>query len=347
MERFSTQSSGANQAPTQARQATVTTTARLHFGFLDPSGRGKHPFRSLGLSIDRPRTKLVLQRAPNFRVSGAERDRAERYLRSMAEGCGVRQAYALHVEEAIPPHAGLGSGTQLALAVGSAFAVLEGFELSPREIAARLQRGARSGIGIATFEGGGAVLDEGPRHGKLPELISRVPFPPAWRLLLILDAGYGGLAGASERAAFETLPDFPESESETLRRRITERALPAIAAGDFKRFCDEIDHLQSCMGSYYAPVQGGAYASPHVSAVLDWLRREGMTGLGQSSWGPTGFAFVASETDGKALLEEAEGLHRQPGLSFALARGNNEGAKIEADCTKFSKPRNRGTSSSR
>jgi len=329
MERFSAQSRDANQAPQQARQATVTTTARLHFGFLDPSGRGKNPFGSFGLSIDRPRTKLTLEPAPDFTVSGAERDRVERYLRSIAEICGVRQAYALRTEEAIPPHAVLGSGTQLALAVGSAFAAVENIRLSPQEIAARLQRGTRSGIGIATFAQGGAVLDAGPCQGKLPELVACVPFPPHWRVLLILDASYRGLAGASERAAFEILPNFPESESEALRQRITERALPALAAGDFKTFCEEIGYLQSCMGSYYAPVQGGAYASPRVSQVLDWLRSKGLTGLGQSSWGPTGFAFASSEAEGSALLQEAQARHSRPGLSFSLAQGNNEGAKIE------------------
>ena len=329
MERFSARSRDANQAPPQVRQATVTTTARLHFGFLDPSGRGKNPFGSFGLSIDRPRTKLTLEPAPDFTVSGAERDRVERYLRSIAEICGVRQAYALRIEEAIPPHAGLGSGTQLALAVGSAFAAVENIRLSPQEIAARLQRGARSGIGIATFAQGGAVLDAGPCQGKLPELVACVPFPPHWRVLLILDASYRGLAGASERAAFEILPNFPESESEALRQRITERALPALAAGDFKTFCEEIGYLQSCMGSYYAPVQGGAYASPRVSRVLDWLRSKGLTGLGQSSWGPTGFAFASSEAEGSALLQEAQARHSRPGLSFSLAQGNNEGAKIE------------------
>jgi predicted sugar kinase len=272
MERFSAQSRDANQAPPQARQATVTTTARLHFGFLDPSGRGKNPFGSFGLSIDRPRTKLTLEPAPDFTVSGAERDRVERYLRSIAEICGVRQAYALRIEEAIPPHAGLGSGTQLALAVGSAFAAVENIRLSPQEIAARLQRGARSGIGIATFAQGGAVLDAGPCQGKLPELVACVPFPPHWRVLLILDASYRGLAGA---------------------------------------------------------VQGGAYASPRVSRVLDWLRSKGLTGLGQSSWGPTGFAFASSEAEGGALLQEAQARHSRPGLSFSLAQGNNEGAKIE------------------
>jgi len=329
MERFSAQSRDANQAPPQARQATVTTTARLHFGFLDPSGRGKNPFGSFGLSIDRPRTKLTLEPAPDFTVSGAERDRVERYLRSIAEICGVRQAYAVRIEEAIPAHAGLGSGTQLALAVGSAFAAVENIRLSPQEIAARLQRGARSGIGIATFAQGGAVLDAGPCQGKLPELVACVPFPPHWRVLLILDASYRGLAGASERAAFEILPNFPESESEALRQRITERALPALAAGDFKTFFEEIGYLQSCMGSYYAPVQGGAYASPRVSRVLDWLRSKGLTGLGQSSWGPTGFAFASSEAEGGALLQEAQARHSRPGLSFSLAQGNNEGAKIE------------------
>src|SRR4029453_11533126 len=322
MKRFSAQSREADEALSRLQRATVTTTARLHFGFLDPSGRGKRPFGSFGLSIDRPRTKLMLERARDFTVSGAERDRAERYLRRIAESCGVRQAYALHVGEAMPPHAGLGSGTQLALAVGSAFAALEGIRFSPQEIAARLERGARSGIGIATFEAGGAVLDGGPRPGRLPELIARVLFPPAWRVLLILDASYSGLAGANERAAFEALPGFPESKSEALRRRITETALPALAAADFKSFCSEICHLQSCMGSYYAPAQGGgANISPRVGAVLDWLRGKGLTGLGQSSWGPTGFAFVASEADSKTLLEEAQALYRGPGFTFILARG--------------------------
>jgi len=329
MERFSAQSGDANQAPTQARQATVNTTARLHFGFLNPSGRGKHPFGSFGLSIDQPHTKLVLERSPDFTVSGAERDRAERYLRSIAESCGLRQAYALRILEAIPPHAGLGSGTQLALAVGSAFVALEGIKLSPQAIAARLERGARSGTGIATFVQGGAVLDAGPCQGKLPELVARVSFPPHWRVLLILDASHSGLAGANERAAFEALPDFSESESEALRRRITEKALPALVGADFKTFCEEIGHLQSCMGSYYAPVQGGAYASPRVSRVLDWLRSKDLTGLGQSSWGPTGFAFASSEAEGSALLQEAQARHSRPGLSFSLAQGNNGGAKVE------------------
>jgi len=328
------QSPGASEAHLPSRQAAVTTTARLHFGFLDPSGRGTRPFGSFGLSLDRPRTRLTLKRARAFKTSGPERERAERYLKSIAASsiaasCGVAEAYELHIEEAIPPHAGLGSGTQLALAVGSAFAAVEGLCLDPQEIAARLGRGGRSGIGIATFAAGGAVLDTGPGAGTLPRLVSRVPFPPAWRVLLIFDAGSKGLAGASETAAFNSLPDFPESETAELYRRITQAALPALAEGDFKIFCEQVGYLQACMGAYFSPLQGGAYQSAQVSEALDWLRSEGVTGLGQSSWGPTGFAFAASEAEGQALLARLHARTDSASLRFALAQGCNEGAAVE------------------
>jgi beta-ribofuranosylaminobenzene 5'-phosphate synthase len=329
MEAFSAQSNHDGEAWRRPRHVVVTTTARLHFGFLDPSGRGPRPFGSFGLALDRPATRLTLKRAEAFAVTGNERERAARYLNSIAASCGVDRAYELRIAEAIPPHAGLGSGTQLALAVGSAFAALEGLTLKPEEIAARLGRGLRSGIGIAAFAQGGVVLDGGPRQGALPELISRLPFPPHWRVILIFDADSSGVAGASETAAFETLPDFPASKTEELYRRIADSALAAVAAADFKTFCEQIGYLQACMGAYFAPLQGGLYTSKRVSDALQWLRSEGITGLGQSSWGPTGFAFVASEHEGQALLGRLGAQIRRPGLGFMLAQGRNEGARIE------------------
>jgi predicted sugar kinase len=83
------------------------------------------------------------------------------------------------------------------------------------------------------------------------------------------------------------------------------------------------------MGAYFAPWQGGAYVSPQVAAALGFLRKEGIVGLGQSSWGPTGFAFVEDEAQGAALLGRLRNRCRYPALCFALARGRNEGAKVE------------------
>lgn len=307
---------------------TVATTARLHFGFLDPSGRTSCPFGSFGLSLDRPWTRLTLRHAREDAFSGPEAGRAARYLRAIAEAHGVDNAYWLDISEAIPSHAGLGSGTQLALAVGAAFAALEGLDLSPPDIAALLGRGARSGIGIATFETGGAVLDSGPCDGALPQLVARVPFPRSWRTLLIFDPETKGLDGAEEIAAFEASPAYSEDARAALEARIVERALPALETQDFGVFCEEVGYLQARMGDYFAPRQGGIFTSPRVGVVLEALRAAGVTGLGQSSWGPTGFAFAESESDATRLFEIASEADTSAALQLVLAEGRNEGAEI-------------------
>jgi beta-ribofuranosylaminobenzene 5'-phosphate synthase len=322
--------SGADGVPAPCEFVSVNTSARLHFGFLDPSGRGPNPFGSFGLAIDRPQTRLSLRRAANSQVSGTDCARAEPYLNAIAASFGLNPLYHLHLDEVIPAHAGLGSGTQLALAIGSAVAVLEGLPLDLGEIAARLERGRRSGIGIGTFGRGGAVVDGGPQNGRVPEVLWRVRFPDAWRVLLIFDPAETGVHGENEVAAFAGLPDFTESETTELTRRILEAALPALAAEDFETFCAEIGYLQQVMGTYFGPIQGGPYVSAGVSAALKGLARDGVTGLGQSSWGPTGFAFASSETEGEALLAAARDYAEGAELRFELARGRNDPAIVEA-----------------
>jgi beta-ribofuranosylaminobenzene 5'-phosphate synthase len=320
---------GADRFAAPCDLVAVSTSARLHFGFLDPSGRGIRPFGSFGLAIDRPKTILTLCRGSRFQVTGAECARAEPYLRSIAASFGLTWSYHLHLDEVIPAHAGLGSGTQLALAIGSAVATLEGLPLDLNEIAARLDRGKRSGIGIGTFGQGGAVLDGGPVDGTLPSVLCRLSFPSAWRVLLIFDPAETGVHGADEAAAFAALPDFPEAETTDLTRRILLGAMPALAEEDFNAFCEQVGYLQKKMGAYFAPPQGGPYVSAGVAAVLEGLAANGVTGLGQSSWGPTGFAFAHSEGEAQALVAAARAHAGLAKLRLELARGRNEPAVIE------------------
>jgi beta-ribofuranosylaminobenzene 5'-phosphate synthase len=324
--------SGATAARAPCDRVSVNTSARLHFGFLDPSGRGARPFGSFGLALDRPRTRLTIRRGAEFLVSGVDCARALPYLRAIAASFGRSPAYHLQLDEVIPSHAGLGSGTQLALAIGAGAARLEGIRVDLAEIAMRLDRGKRSGIGIGTFAEGGAVLDGGPGAGTLPPVLCRLPFPQAWRILLIFDPNSTGLHGIEETAAFASPPDFPESDTAELCRRVLLSALPALAESDFKAFSAEIGYLQASMGAYFAPLQGAAYVSPDVAHILGWLAQQGVSGLGQSSWGPTGFAFAASEAEGKALLMVARARAQAAGsaLRFELVRGRNDPARIEA-----------------
>jgi beta-ribofuranosylaminobenzene 5'-phosphate synthase len=320
---------GADRVPRTCDLVSVSTSARLHFGFLDPSGRGERPFGSFGLAIDRPKTTLTLRRDNDFKITGVDCGRAAPHLCSIAASFGLTSLYHLHLDEVIPAHAGLGSGTQLALAIGSAVATLEGLPLDLNEIAARLDRGKRSGIGIGTFGQGGAVLDGGPGDGTLPPVLARISFPSAWRVLLIFDPAETGVHGAEETAAFTALPDFPQAETADLTRRILLGAMPALAEEDFNAFCEQVGYLQKKMGAYFAPMQGGPYVSVGVADVLEGLAADGVTGLGQSSWGPTGFAFAESEAEGQALLNAARAHAGSAKLRFELARGRNEAATIE------------------
>jgi beta-ribofuranosylaminobenzene 5'-phosphate synthase len=319
--------SGANKALTPCEAVTVKTTARLHFGFLDPSGRGPNPFGSFGLALDRPQTRLTLSRGEDWRVEGPEAERAERYLRTLAATAGLETPYQLGIDTVITPHAGLGSGTQLALAVGTAFARLEGVALSPAEIATLLGRGARSGIGIGTFTDGGLVLDAGPQGGALPPIRARLSFPDDWRVVLVFDESRAGLSGLDEVSAFATLPEFPARATAALAGRV-DTALASVETGDFDGFAAEVGALQAAMGEYFGPLQGGPFVSPGIASIMGRLRAAGVKGIGQSSWGPTGFAFAPSQAEAVALLDAigADGAHA--GLRFEIAQGRNSGAEI-------------------
>jgi beta-RFAP synthase len=320
----------ANADATVAR-VTVTVPARLHLGFVDLNGELGRRFGSLGIAIDTPRTRLSLGRGERLAAEGADAARAQRHLETLIERYRLDRRLDLRIDESIPNHVGLGSGTQLALATGAAVGRLFGLDLDARAIAGLLDRGARSSIGIATFEQGGVVLDGGRGDtDEPPPVLSRLPFPEHWRVLLIFDHSRQGLHGPEEAAAFRRLPPFPSAQAAHLCRLVLMVALPGLAEADLDRFGAAVAELQRAIGDYFEPVQGARFSSRSVAAVLAWLEAEGIVGIGQSSWGPTGFGLIGSEADAAALLAAAR--RRWPpdsGLSFAISRGRNRGADIE------------------
>ena len=303
--------------------------ARLHLGFLDLNGGLGRRFGGIGLAIGGLRTRIAIEAAAHMRVEGPERERAGRILDTMRPALDLRGAYHLTVEETVPAHAGLGSGTQLALAVAAGVRTLHGMPLDIRGDAVRLGRGARSGAGIGLFEHGGLVVDGG--HGAAhtaPPVVSRIPFPARWRVLVVLDPHRQGVHGADESAAFAALPPFAGDQAARLCRLVLMKALPALAEADIASFGAAIKELQAVLGDYYAPAQGGhRFTSPAVAAWLDLLDRAGAHGIGQSSWGPTGFAFAASPTRPNGSPDRAPGSEEpgsgHPRLPGAQSRRGN------------------------
>jgi beta-ribofuranosylaminobenzene 5'-phosphate synthase len=315
----------------EARSVVISAAARLHLGFLDLHGGLGRRFGSIGLSIDGPRTRLSLERTSAPRAQGPDSERANAHLAVLSSRFGAKHAYALTVHEAIPAHVGLGSGTTLALTVAAAFRRLEGLRIDMREDVRTLSRGERSGVGIAVFRKGGFVVDGGRSSVTAePPIVARLPFPRNWRILLVQDASRRGIHGDEERAAFSALGPFDETEADRICRLVLMQLLPGLAERRILPFGEAVRAIQERLGDYFAPAQGGRrFASPEVARALDALRREGAHGVGQSSWGPTGFAFAESHAEAKRLRDALrhDGVGRS--LDISIRQALNSGARIE------------------
>lgn len=307
----------------------ATAPARLHLGFLDLNGSLGRRYGSIGLALDKPETRLVVHHAPHHSADGPESDRALRLL-SRFSSKGPRGGYSVTVEEAIPAHAGLGSGTQLALAIGAAVARLEGQILTPYGLAQLGERGARSGIGLAAFANGGFIVDggRGPRDSA-PPVTLRSDFPEDWRALMILDPTRAGVSGDAETQAFRALPPFPDTAAAHICRLVLMKLVPGMKETDLATFGAALTEIQEVVGAHFALAQGGSpWSSPPVGELAGRMRAMGATGIGQSSWGPTGFAFVENQEAAERLYHSLVEGAKAVGLEIIIARGRNSGAQI-------------------
>ena len=316
------------------RGVQVTASARLHLGFLDLAGDLGRRFGSIGLAIDAFETRVQLREAPSFEVLGHERERSARLARRIAESLGLGADKQLIVSSAIPPHAGLGSGTQLALAIAAAFRTSARLPLDTREDARLLDRGARSGVGVALFERGGLAVDAGRGpNTEVPPVVAQLNFPRDWRILLILDPRLEGAHGAAETRAFAQLPRFPADAAAEICRCTLMQILPGAAEQDLDAFGDGVARVQELVGDHFAQAQGGGrFTSAAVGHVAARLKALGARGIGQSSWGPTGFAFASDPSHAEFLAQRARA-ERELGVEIKICKARDHGAEVceEAD----------------
>jgi len=330
----------ANNNNNPASEISIKSTARLHMGFFDLHGGLGRKFGSIGLSLATPTIELSAQMSSQLQVEGITSvvDKVATIAQQFITKLNLSGSVRFNIRQHIPEHAGLGSGTQTALAVGAAISQLYKLNLSTAQIAELTGRGGRSGIGIAAFDYGGLLIDGGRAartntslsklSSNVPPLLARYDFPEDWRVLLILDASQPGIHGEVEREAFKQLPEFSESLAAHLCRYVLMQAMPAIVEQDLTAFGFAIQELQSHVGDYFAPAQGGRYASPQVGAVLQALQNMGVACFGQSSWGPTGFAVFENELEAEKHLQQLETMFLDSHLSWKICSARNAGAEI-------------------
>jgi beta-ribofuranosylaminobenzene 5'-phosphate synthase len=277
----------------------VHAPSRLHFGLLTgPGGRpdaSGRRFGGAGLMIREPGVQLTVRAAATWKSDGPLAERALAFAQQFTRSFRDPDAHAfhIHVEKCAPEHAGLGTGTQLGLAVARGVALATGRpHTDAAALAERIGRGQRSALGSHGFDRGGFLVDggKGP-HTAIAPLIARVDFPEDWKIVLVVPEGEQGLHGVSETQAFEEASAAPEN-SDRLCRLLLLGMLPALAEHDLPAFGEALYEFNRRAGEMFRPLQGGTYAGAKVAAVVDFVRRNGVAAAGQSSWGPAIFAIV-------------------------------------------------------
>jgi len=310
---------------------SLITGARLHFGLLVQGPPSQWTYGGLGMMIDQPGFALRV-RFSETNVFHATPPTAAR-LEQMTARClppGAKVPVEITLTSEIPAHAGLGSGTQLGLALAAALSRLHGEPPPPvSELANRSGRAERSAIGTVGFEAGGLIA-QGSRadDGTLRPVVTRCDFPPDWRFVLVRPREHQGLFGESERNAFREMPPMPDAQLRHLLGLQSE-LMTAAATCRFEAFSRDLYEFGQQVGGYFSQVQGGVFASPLMEQLAQRLRAAGITGVGQTSWGPTLFALCESQQSAESVAEMVRDSIDLRDCEVRIVRAMNRGRNIE------------------
>jgi len=315
---------------------TVKTGCRLHLGFLDLTGDLGRLYGSIGVSLENPGTIITAEKSRRLIVvhsNNSEKtilDVVARFSRHYQ----LQPATKIHLVDGIPRHSGLGSGTQLALAVATALARMFDIDASVREISCIMDRGKRSGVGIACFEGGGFIVDSGRKNasrdavGGPPSIVFRHDFPTDWCFVIAIPEVQKGLFGRDEENAMSNL-NPSRKISEEICRLTQMKLLPALIDRDIVEFGEALTEIDMRTGMYFEQTQGGIYREAITKDLVRFMLECGVYGVGQSSWGPTIYGLV-EEHGSQVTADKVKNFfaERKIGGEAFVAHCRNRGAEI-------------------
>ena len=321
--------------------ARVTVGGRLHLGFTNLSLAHDRLYGGIGVALAAPRLSLRARPADAVECD----DPVVREYAARAVDLLDLPGVAVEARERLPAHVGLGSGTATALAALVATAEAYDRTTDPRALAPALGRGGRSGVGVAAFEDGGAVVDVGhptalftdepPATGEwtVPPVAARHPVPDDWRFLLVVpDADEGRSGDAEDRSMRAAVERADAATADRVAGVVARRLLPALAEGAVGGFGAAAAEVGRLNGSWYADEQGGLYRPPVGALVASLAEEPSVTGAGQSSWGPTAYGVTdaARADDARAAGERALDAAGVDGRVTVVA-GRHGGARVERE----------------
>ena len=309
----------------------IRTPSRIHITLIDLNGEIGRIDGGVGLALEEPCVRIKAKESGDIVVKG-ESENFERY-KSVAEkfhkkfGCGIE----IEILGDYKAHVGLGSGTQISLAVGKAFVEINGIEMSVREIAEFVGRGGTSGIGVAAFEFGGFIVDGGhsvkEKSSFLPSSFSKAkPAPilarydfPDWDVYVFIPERKG-FFGRREVDLFRKNTPLRIEEVRELCHVILMKLMPSVVEGDLEEFADAIYRIQY-LGFKRAEIK---QYGDLIYKIIEEAKDYGAVGM--SSTGPT--VYLIGEGDGVPVVRD---IFREAGFEVDLVKtkARNRGAEIE------------------
>ncbi|NVM19939.1 MAG: GHMP kinase [Candidatus Lokiarchaeota archaeon] len=328
----------------------VTTPCRIHLSLIDENGYTGRVDGGIGLMLDRPNVIFeATNQAEEFKIE------AHKYYRESIEvinkqASKIFKAFNISnknfhfiLKRYFPSHVGLGSKTQLSLAIAVAITKLKNISgTSLKDLTRLVNRGGTSGIGWRGFEKGGFIVDAGHEFGKgkeketfLPSSASkeanpaltilRYPIPEHWRFVLVIPYVKKGAYGDEEISIFQSHAPIPKEEVNEVSHQILMKIVPGIINNDLECFGEGLKRIQN-IGFKKIEI---SLQHEIVKKTLIFFEEYGVKAFGMSSFGPSVIGIVESDDEANNLLKAVQ-LHLNGNRAHIyLCKPNNYGAKIE------------------
>ncbi len=328
----------------------ITTPCRIHLSLIDENGYTGRVDGGIGLMLDRPNVVFeATNHAEEFKIE------AHKYYRESIEVINEKASrvfktfnisnknFHFFLKRYYPSHVGLGSKTQLSLAIATAIIKLKEInKISIKELTKLMERGGTSGIGWKGFEGGGFIVDAGHDFGIgkeketfLPSSASssadpaltifRYTIPEHWRFVLVIPNVKKGAYGDEEVSIFQTHAPIPKIEVNEVSHQILMKIIPGILKQDLTCFGEGLKRIQT-IGFKKVEIE---LQHEIVKKVLAFFQTYGVKAYGMSSFGPSVIGITESDEEANILLKETQKLISGFGGYIYICKPNNFGAKIE------------------
>lgn len=314
----------------------VTTGSRLHFGLICSESAARWRFGGIGVMLRQPAWRLSVTPIAADRDSiQATADTCQR-IREVVQRIRARHhmtSLRIEVHHEVSLHTGLGSGTQLGLALSAASELLTHRRLQedPFQLAQLASRAERSAIGTVGFARGGFLVDHGESNGEsLRRQVDRFVFPDDWRFVLTHPENSQGLSGEQERTFFGQRIHMPRTLVEIVEQQVLQEIIPAVREIQFEAFAKSLEEYGQTVGKFYAAEQGGVFAHSAMTQLASQLRTVGVSGMAQSSWGPLIGIPARSQKHAEEIMRLIPDRIGSSRLTTTISQPMNTGATIRS-----------------